>query len=109
MTCSGLFGWHSNIFQRWKTTWKTCQARLWKALKRWLYAKLEKCVFYTFEVEFLGYIASNTRISMDSKKIQVVLDWAMPKMVCDAQCFLSFSNFCWMFIKKYSQIAASLT
>jgi len=39
-----------------------------------LYAKLEKCVFHTFEVEFFGYIISNTGISMDSKKIQIVLD-----------------------------------
>jgi len=65
--------------------------------------------FHTSEVEFLGNIISNTGILMDSKKIQIVLDWAMPKMVCDVQCFLSFANFYRMFIKNYSQIAAPLT
>jgi len=36
-----------------------------------LYAKLEKCVFHTFEVEFLGYIISNIGISMDSKRFKL--------------------------------------
>jgi len=37
-----------------------------------LYAKLEKCVFYTTKVEFLNYIISNNGISIDTKKIQTV-------------------------------------
>jgi len=48
-------------------------------------------------------------ISMDSKKIQVVLDWAMPKTVCNVQYFLGFANFYRMFIKNYSQIVVPLT
>jgi len=65
-----------------------------------LYAKLEKCVFHTSKVEFLGYIVSNIGILMDSKKIQVVLDLATPRTVRDVQCFLGFANFYRMFIKK---------
>jgi len=58
-----------------------------------LYTKLEKCVFHTIEVEFLGYIISNNKISMDAKKIQAVVDWTTPKIVCDVQYFLGFANF----------------
>ena len=58
-----------------------------------LYVKLEKCNFHQSQVEFLGYIVSCDGISMDQKKIQVVLGWAIPKMVRDVQCFLGFANF----------------
>jgi len=58
-----------------------------------LYAKFEKCIFHTFQVEFLGYTISNNGILMDSKKIQVVLEWATTKTIRDVQCFLGFANF----------------
>ncbi|GGV52127.1 hypothetical protein GCM10010495_81850 [Kitasatospora herbaricolor] len=34
-----------------------------------LYAKMEKCVFYITQVDFLGYIISNDGLMMDSKKV----------------------------------------
>ena len=74
-----------------------------------LYAKLEKCNFDQFQVEFLGYIVSCDGISVDQKKIQAVLGWAIPKMVCDVQCFLGFANFYQIFVKNYSKITAPLT
>jgi len=80
--------------------------KLWSA---GLYTKFEKCAFHMSEVEFFGYIISSEGISMDSKKIQVVLDWATPKMIYNVQCFLGFVNFYQMFIKNYSQIAAPFT
>jgi hypothetical protein len=40
-----------------------------------LYAKLEKCVFYHPQVEFLDYIISREGLSMDSKKIQTIMIW----------------------------------
>ena len=74
-----------------------------------LYAKLEKYNFHQSQVEFLGYIVSCDGISMDQKKIQVVLGWIIPKTVCDVQCFLGFANFYWIFITNYSKIVAPLT
>ena len=74
-----------------------------------LYAKLEKCNFHQSQVEFLGYIVSCDGMSMDQKKVQVVLEWETPKTIHDVQCFLGFANFYRIFIKSYSKIAAPLT
>jgi hypothetical protein len=46
-----------------------------------LYAKLEKCEFYQFEVEFLGYIISRDDILMDPCKVQTIVDWVAPTFV----------------------------
>jgi hypothetical protein len=46
---------------------------------------------------------------MDTKKIQAVTNWSIPKIVRDVQCFLGFANFYWIFIKNYSQVAAPLS
>ncbi len=46
-----------------------------------LYAKLEKCEFYQFEVEFLGYIISRDDILMDPRKVQTIVDWVAPTFI----------------------------
>ncbi len=58
-----------------------------------LYAKLKKCEFHQFEVEFLGYIISRNGIRMDFHKVQIIINWATPAFVYDVQCFLGFTNF----------------
>ena len=73
-----------------------------------LYAKLEKCVFHQPQVEFLDYIISGEGLSMDPKKIEVIISWKIPSTVRDVQCFLSFANFYRIFIQNYSKIAAPL-
>jgi hypothetical protein len=47
---------------------------LQKLLNARLYAKLEKCVFYQSQVQFLGYIISGEGISMNPKKIQTIME-----------------------------------
>ncbi len=52
-----------------------------------LYAKLEKCEFHQFKVEFLGYVIFGDGIRMDPCKVQ-------------NHCWLGYSNFCskcWIF------------
>ena len=44
-----------------------------------LYAKLEKCSFDCKHVEFLGYVISSKKISMDLAKVQTVLEWQTPR------------------------------
>ena len=39
-----------------------------------LYAKFSKCEFWLHEVKFLGYVVSKDRISVDSSKIDAVLN-----------------------------------
>ena len=45
---------------------------------------------------------------MDVKKIQTILEWIAPALVCDVQYFLGFVNFYRIFVKDYSKIAAPL-
>ncbi len=54
--------------------------KLWKI---GLYAKLEKCEFHQFEVEFLGYIIFRNNICMDPRKVQTIVDWVAPAFVWD--------------------------
>ena len=79
-----------------------------KLRERGLYAKLEKCMFHQLETEFLGYIATTKGLKMDSKKVEAIMGWEVPKTVRDVQCFLGFANFYRVFIKNYSQIATPL-
>jgi hypothetical protein len=73
-----------------------------------LYAKLEKCVFYQPQVEFLDYIISKEGLFMDSKKIQTIMEWRKLKAARDVQCFLGFANFYRLFIQDCSKIVAPL-
>jgi hypothetical protein len=52
-----------------------------KLRKVGLYAKLEKCGFHKFEVEFLGYIISRDGVRMDLRKVQTIVDWATSTFV----------------------------
>ncbi len=45
------------------------------------YAKLEKCEFYQFEMEFLGYIIFGNSIHMDLHKVETIIDWATPTSI----------------------------
>jgi hypothetical protein len=58
-----------------------------------LYAKLEKCEFHQSQVEWVGYILSQTSISMDRKKVQSIVEWATPCTLHDMQCFLGLPTF----------------
>ena len=55
------------------------------------------------------YIVLLKGISIEAKKIEVVKDWPEPKLICDIQVFLGFTNFYWQFIQNFSRIAALFT
>ena len=74
-----------------------------------LYAKLSKCQFSVKKTEFLGYIIEPNGITIDPKKVQVIVNWEIPWNVKDVQSFLGFANFYRRFIKEYSKIAELLT
>jgi hypothetical protein len=44
-----------------------------RAVRLWL--KPEKCYFYRTEVIFLGYVITTEGISIDPKKVAIVLKW----------------------------------
>ena len=74
-----------------------------------LYAKAEKCKFYSESVEYLGYILSPSGLTMSDDKVKIIQDQLEPKKVKDIQSFLDFTNFYRQFIFNYSDIVILLT
>ena len=77
--------------------------------KAHLKVKRSKTEFHVQRIEFLGFIISPGRISMDPGKIKAVQDWPVPRNVKDVQSFLGFANFYRKFIAGYSALAAPLS
>jgi hypothetical protein len=67
-----------------------------------LYCNLDKCFFYEDTVDYPGFLLSPTGLTMDTKKVRVILEWPEPKKVKDIQSFLGFCNFYRRFIPEYS-------
>jgi hypothetical protein len=74
-----------------------------------LYAKLSKCSFGATEVDYLGHKVSGKGVSMESTKIQAVLDWPTPSNLKQLRGFLGLTGYYRRFIKSYAHIAAPLT
>ncbi|MBW0552334.1 hypothetical protein O181_092049 [Austropuccinia psidii MF-1] len=72
-------------------------------------SKASKCVFHSSSVEYLVYVVSSDGLTMDSSKVQQILNWQQPKNIKALQSFLGFSNFYLCFIKNYSKKITSLT
>jgi len=68
-----------------------------------------KCSFHTTSTEFLGLFFQDGTVSMDSAKVNAVLDWPAPSTVKEMQTFLGFANFYRQFIRDYSEITRPLT
>ena len=76
--------------------------------KAGLYAKAEKCKFYSKSVEYLGYIISPSGLIMSNNKVKIIQDWLESKKVKDIQSFLGFTNFYYWFIFNYLDIVIPL-
>jgi hypothetical protein len=47
----------------------------------------KKCVFFQRQVSFLGHLISKDDIATDSKKIEDVIDWKIPRNVKEVRSF----------------------
>ena len=74
-----------------------------------LYAKFDKCKFWLSEVGFLGHIVNNQDISVDSEKVEAVLEWPRPTNVTEIQSFLGLAGYYRRFVEGFSRLAAPLT
>ncbi|XMA14720.1 hypothetical protein WAI453_007511 [Rhynchosporium graminicola] len=85
-------------------------SRVLAQLEAWgLYCKLEKCVFGSTEVEFLGYIVTPSGIGMDKTRVLTILRWPTPGSAREVLSFLGFCNFYRRFIHAYSLVAMGMT
>ena len=64
-----------------------------------LYAKFSKCEFWLTKVRFLGHVVLTSGVSVDPKKVEVVMSWERPKSVFEIHSFLGFAGYYWRFIR----------
>jgi hypothetical protein len=70
--------------------------------------KPKKCILFQHEVEILGRIASNDRLSMAEKDIKVVQNWETPQCSKDVQRFMGLVNYHRMFVKNFAEMSEPL-
>jgi len=68
----------------------------------------EKCEFYKQQIEYLGLVISENKVSMDPVKVTGVREWPTLENKTDVQAFLGFVNFYWRFIQDFSTKARPL-
>jgi hypothetical protein len=74
-----------------------------------LYAKFEKCEFWQEEVKFLGHVVSKDGVSVDSSKVEAVMNWKQPTTATEIRSFLGLAGYYRRFISGFSSIASALT
>ena len=74
-----------------------------------LYAKLNKCEFWLNQVVFLGHVISKDGITMDSNKVEAVVNWDRPTHVSEVRSFLGLAGYYRRFVEGFSGIATPLT
>ena len=78
-------------------------------LRHQLFAKMEKCDFFSTSINFLGYIVTADGLEMEPEKVNAVKNWPPPANITELRAFLGFAAFYRRFIKGYSDICSPLT
>ena len=76
--------------------------------KEQLYANLEKCIFCTNHVVFLGFVVSSKGVQVDEEKVRAIQEWPTPKSVTEVRSFHGLASFYRRFVKDFSTLAAPL-
>jgi hypothetical protein len=73
-----------------------------------LFANLEKCIFCTDRVTFLGYVVTPQGIEVDEAMIEAINSWLIPPTLTQLRSFLGLVGFYQCFMRDFSAIAAPL-
>ena len=73
-----------------------------------LYANLEKCIFCTNHVVFLGFVVSSKGVQVDEEKVRAIQEWPTPKSVTEVRSFHGLASFYRRFVKDFSTLEAPL-
>jgi hypothetical protein len=73
-----------------------------------LYLRPEKCEFAQEQIEYLGLIVGDGKVTMDPVKVDAITSWPAPRNLRDLRAFLGFANFYRRFIKDFAKLARPL-
>lgn len=68
----------------------------------------KKCILFQKEVEFLGHVVNEDRVSTDPDKTQVIREWVVPKNVTEVRSFLGLCSYYRKFIRNFASVAKPL-
>jgi hypothetical protein len=71
--------------------------------------RLKRCFFSLQEMEHLGYTVSYGKISVSTKKVKAVANWALPMTQKEVRSFVQLSSFYAKLIHHFSDRTAPLT
>lgn len=71
--------------------------------------QLDKCKFFSSEVEFLGFKISSEGIKTNTNKVKSITEFPVPKTLKELRSFLGLSGYYRRFIQGYAQLAKPLT
>lgn len=74
-----------------------------------LFGRLQKSVFFTTEIEYLGFIISPHGIQPNSELVRAIQLFPRPHSLKSLQSFLGLANYYRKFIENYSKIVVPLT
>lgn len=74
-----------------------------------LFVNPKKCFFHVNRIEFLEFVITPEKITMEKTRIEAIEDWPTPKTLKQVQSFIEFTNFYRRFIENFSKIVAPIT
>ena len=74
-----------------------------------MYAKANKCMFVVNKIEYLGHFILGKGVETGPKKIEVVLNWPVPKSIKELRSFLGLAGYYRKFIRKFAEKGKPLT
>jgi Reverse transcriptase (RNA-dependent DNA polymerase) len=82
---------------------------LQKLQEHQLFAKLSKCAFGVFEIDYLGHVISAQGAAIDPSKVEVMEAWPVPNNVRVLREFLGLTDYYRKFIRVYGIITKPIT